>query len=150
MIPKVWQWMNEFRPFMVDDCCPKSLNEMYEKHHADLIKGALEYAFVDENEKPLGVVWAEKFSDGIYFGHLVFEREVLTPSDKFRCTQSALNLMYASGAKKVIWLSLDSNRPFKLFLRKLKAEKRELVPEGALCDGVPVPVQIYVSESVNQ
>jgi hypothetical protein len=94
-------------------------------------------------------VWAEK-RDGMYFGHLVFERDILTPSEKFKFTQQAMRLMFASGVKKVIWLSLDSNRPFKLFLRKLRAEKKELVSGGAMCDGQAVPVQVFVSESVNQ
>jgi hypothetical protein len=149
VVVKVWEWMKQFHEFMVDDYCPKSLEETRAKHEADLRNGSLEYGILSDDGVPLGAVWAEK-RDGMYFGHLVFERDILTPSEKFKFTQQAMRLMFASGVKKVIWLSLDSNRPFKLFLRKLRAEKKELVSGGAMCDGQAVPVQVFVSESVNQ
>jgi hypothetical protein len=149
MVPKVWEWMNKFREFMVDDQCPKTLAAFTSKHSGDLLTGSLEYAFIADDGTPLGAVWAEKIQ-GQYFGHLVFEREILTPSQKFSYTQHALQLMFDSGVKKVIWLSLVSNRPFNIFLRKLRAEKKDLIPDGAVCEGKPVPVQVFISESVER
>ena len=143
MLPKVWTWMCQFSEFMVDDFTPKNYAEMEAKHFSDLCnRRTKEFAILD-NGFPVGAVWCERIEDtDVFAGHLVFERDY---PEKIRATKKALAIMFDSGVQSIVWLSLSTNRPFLIFLRRLKAQIKDTLPKGTVLHGQSVPVVVAVS-----
>jgi hypothetical protein len=118
-IPLFWKWFQDNQGAMMDDQCPKTIEELVAKNKRDLENGALTFG-VMSNGKCAGAVWAENGGDGIYIGHLVFD-STLPPKDKLAAAREGLVSMFAKGARKIVWQLYPDNRAFAIFLLKLGA-----------------------------
>jgi RimJ/RimL family protein N-acetyltransferase len=119
--PDLFRWMQEFEDQMLDDQSPHSLQETQKTWKREIETGGLQYFFKSPDGIPLGVVWGTNCGDGMYLGHLVFERALPT-SLKLELAKAGIEHMFADGARKIIWQLFEDNRAFRIFLKKLGAE----------------------------
>lgn len=122
-VETVWEWCEYFRDEMMADNCPKNLEEMQAQNTKEVSEGGLQYFFTDDDGLPLGFVWGTAIGDGMFFGHLVFERaKFLNTSEKLAMAKQAISAMFRDGARKIIWQLFTDNRAFRIFLKKCGAE----------------------------
>jgi hypothetical protein len=133
-LPKMWSWLQHFDALMVDDYCPKSFEEMAEKNKRDLANGAKTYAIMSDGQ-PVGAVWGEFVGDGVYIGHLVFDRYTLTSSEKMQLARMALKQFFADGARKIQWQLYADNRAFRVFLKRMGASVEGILKQATRCKG---------------
>jgi hypothetical protein len=135
-----WRWMQEFKDQMVDDFTPKTFEEMTEKAQRDQEAGGKSYAIVQKGTV-VGCLWGEHVGDQVFAGHLVFDRDALTPREKLEAAKLTLGRFFSEGARKIRWMALADNRAYRIFLRRLGAKlegelKKETRRQGELCDVV--------------
>ena len=135
--------MQEFKEQMVDDFTPQTFDELREKESRDRNAGGRSYAILHK-ERAVGCLWGESVGDQVFSGHLVFDRDALTPAEKLEAAKMTLKQFFSDGARKIRWLALSDNRAYRIFLRRLGAEfegelKQETRREGKLCDVVLFP-----------
>jgi RimJ/RimL family protein N-acetyltransferase len=135
-----WDWMLEFKDQMVDDFSPQTFEQLVEKAKADRLAGGKSYAIVQKGTV-VGCVWGEHVGDQVYAGHLVFDRDALTPSEKLEAAKLTVKRFFSEGARKIRWMALSDNRAYRIFLRRLGATfegelKRETRRQGKECDVV--------------
>lgn len=143
-LPLMWKWIEEFREQMLDDNSPQSYEAMVEHSRSSLERGAKQYACLMDGV-PAGMIWGEFAGDGMYIGHLVFDREVLSSSEKLEASREALKLMFATGARKVIWQMFADNRAFRIFLKRLGAEIEGTLKQGTRRKGQLVDITLMAS-----
>jgi RimJ/RimL family protein N-acetyltransferase len=129
-LEKFWRWCEENRSAMMDDGAPQDFEALKAKNARDLKNGALTYGVLAADGRCVGAVWGESAGDSIYYGHLVFERDWFTPSEKLAATKDALGKMFAAGARKIVWMAYPDNRPFLIFLLKLGATTEGYIRKG--------------------
>jgi RimJ/RimL family protein N-acetyltransferase len=144
-VPRMWTWLEEFRRQMLDDYCPQTLDDLKAKNRQDLANGAITYAVLDAKLKPIGAVWGEHLGDHQYMGHLVFDRESLTSSEKIEAARSAIARMFCDGARKICWQMFSDNRAFRIFLKRLGAEIEGNLRQATRRNGELVDVTLMAS-----
>lgn len=139
-LPGFWTWMLDFKEQMVDDFSPQTFQELQTKAQYDLSVGGKSYAIM-KNGTLVGCLWGEHVGDQVFSGHLVFDRDSLTPSEKLEAAKLTLKKFFSDGARKIRWMALSDNRAYRIFLRRLGAEfegelKQETRRKGKPCDVV--------------
>lgn len=134
-LPQVLKWTHDFWDQMMDDFTPKTLEAITDMNRRDIFNGSLQYFFSSHDGNPMGVVWAVNGGDGVFIGHLVFEREGVSTSEKLEMARIALERMFKEGARKVVWQLFADNRAFRIFLKKLGAEQEGYLKQGARRNG---------------
>jgi hypothetical protein len=143
-LPKLWAWIQEFSHQMNNDQSPKSLEELVAANAHLNASGGKAYALMLDGV-PLGTVWADNLVDGMYMGHLVFDREGLTTQEKLSFSRTAIERMFATGARKIIWHLYADNRAFRIFLKKLGAEVEGTLRQATRRNGELVDVTMMAS-----
>ncbi len=144
-LPLMWEWIQEFACFMVDDLCPQSFEDMEAKNRIDLANGARVYAFIAEDGIPVGAVWGENAGDSVYAGHLVFDRWALRPPEKLSLARLAIQQIFKDGARKIVWQLFADNRPFHIFMRRLGAQEEGLLKKATRRNGELRDVMLMAS-----
>ena len=137
-------WMEEFKQQMVDDFTPQDLAGVIERNASGLANGLKSYAIVSDGET-VGAVWGEHMGDGIYMGHLAFDRYTLTSMQKLTATRAALAKFFSDGCRKIMWQLFTDNRPFRLFLRRLGAEHEGTLRQSTRRGGILTDVDLMAS-----
>lgn len=136
-LTRLWQLCEQFSALMIDDHSPKNQMEAEAMHAAQIANGSKQYGFIRDNEL-LGAVWFDAAGDGMYLGHLVFEKELST-KEKLALAHIAIERVFEAGARKIIWQMFADNIPFQKFLDHLGASVEGRLREGTrrngkLCD----------------
>lgn len=143
-LPKIWAWLEEFPKQMVDDFCPKNFEAMAKANREQQAAGAKQYAILHDGELR-GAVWGEHARDGIFSGHLVFDRYSLSSSEKMIMARAALKRFFDDGARKIMWEVFEDNRAFKVFLRRLGAEVEGVLRQSTRRNGILMDVTLLAS-----
>lgn len=139
----LWKLCLDFSALMIDDHSPKNLAEAEQMHANQLANGSKQYGFL-RDDQPVGVVWFDFAGDGMYLGHLVFEKELST-KEKLAMTHIAIARLFDDGARKIIWQMFADNEPFKRFLNHLGAHFEGLLREGTRRNGELRDVMLMAS-----
>lgn len=142
-LDRLWGWIQEFSHQMNNDRSPQSFEELVKANAHLNASGGKAYALMLEG-KTMGTVWADNVSDGMYMGHLVFDRSLST-KEKLDFSREALQKMFAAGARKIIWHLYADNRAFRIFLKKLGAEIEGTLKQGTRRKGELVDVTMMAS-----
>lgn len=105
---------------MVDDFSPQTFEQLVLKARADAEAGGKSFAITKEG-RLVGCLWGEHVGNDVYSGHLVFDRDELSPAEKLEAAKEAMHRFFEDGARKIRWMALPDNRAYRLFLRKLGA-----------------------------
>ena len=140
----VWKLLDEFRHEVLDAAAPNSLEEMIERNKADEERGGKSFSILKDGQFA-GAVWFELVGDGTYIGHLVFDRFLLTGSQKMAATKKVLREMFSNGARKIHWALFADNRAFRVFLKRLGAEQEAHFRQHCRRDGELVDAEIMAS-----
>lgn len=148
-LPQLWGWLAEFHRQMVDEYSPKTFAELQEKYHADHAAGGKSFAAFratgnGHRGELLGVVWGENMGDGIFTGHMVFERDIPT-QEKQAILRDALKSWGTDGARKIRWPAFADNRAYKVFLRRAGAEIEGVLRGEGRRDGQIVDTLLMAS-----
>lgn len=120
--PVIWRLFNEFPGQMIDIYTPGSLEALKAQSAKSLEAGGLEFAVV-KNGMVMGGVWVDATADGMCLGHLIFERDAISGAEKMKATREAVKRVFEAGFRKIIWVFFADNRAFRVFLKRLGAEK---------------------------
>lgn len=143
-LPKLWGWLQEFSHQMNNDQSPKTFEELVAANRHLNASGGKAYALVTDGIVR-GTVWADNLIDGMFMGHLVFDREGITTQEKLAFAKEAIAQMFATGARKIIWHLYADNRAFRIFLKKLGAEVEGTLRQATRRDGELVDVTMMAS-----
>lgn len=148
-LPKLWDWLQEFSHQMNNDQSPKTYEALIADHAHLGESGGKSYALITDGVIR-GTVWADNLIDGMYMGHLVFDREGITTQEKLAFAKEAIAAMFASGVRKIIWHLYADNRAFRIFLKKLGAEIEGTLREATRRNGELVDVIMMASFPENK
>lgn len=142
--PVIWRLFNEFPDQMIDSHVPKSLEELVEKAQRDIEAGGLTFA-VMKNGAVMGGVWVDAAADGMCAGHLVFEREGISSAEKMLAAREVIQRVFHAGFRKIIWVFFADNRAFRVFLKRLGAEREGVLKQHLNRNGQWVDAELMAS-----
>ena len=135
----IWKWLNVYDVQTLDDYSPQSLEQLREKY-----AGAVSYAVYNGRPEPLGAIWFDHLGDGMYSGHLVFERRALDRTDIRKSVEDSMADLFKDG-RKVYWQFLADNRVFRIFLQRIGAKREGLLAQATRRKGELVDLEIMAS-----
>ena len=116
----------EFAFQTLDSGAPATFGEFNRKAKQDLENGGMTFAVYKEGLFA-GGIWFETIGDGQCLGHLVFERKGITSTEKLQASRQAIEELFASGFRKIVWTFFADNRAFRIFLKRLGAKHEGLL-----------------------
>ena len=116
----------EFAHQTIDSRAPRTFGEFNRKAQQDLEDGGMTFAVLKEG-LVMGGVWFEAIGDGQCLGHLVFERQGISSTEKLQASRQAIEELFASGFRKIVWTFFADNRAFRIFLKRLGAKHEGLL-----------------------
>lgn len=131
-------WLQEFKYQMVDDASPLEESDV----RAFYESGRSKSFAVEVDGQAAGAVWAEELYDGVYMGHLVFDRDMLSSAEKVQATRQAVRKLFEEGARKISWHVFADNRAFRIFLKRVGAEIEGTMRKATKRNGEYVDVML--------
>ncbi|HNY39489.1 MAG TPA: GNAT family protein [Bryobacteraceae bacterium] len=121
-LPRVWEWIQEFRNRVCDDFAPADLDGFLADYHAKAAAGVETWGVVRDGELG-GLISFQRLSPVLGTSHLLFKRSFWGQDTTIPAVRMVYEQAFGTGVSKIMSLVFRDNRAVISFAQKLGAHR---------------------------
>src|SRR5579872_629050 len=121
-VPRVWEWVREFRDRVADDFAPSTLAEFVSQWEAQDAAGRRTWAVLRDGELG-GVITSNRLSPIVADAHCVFKREFWGRDTTAEALRHVFAAIFAQGVEKITSLAFRDNHALFGLVARLGFER---------------------------